>query len=70
MSHHYGEDAVKAFISGGRFTIIIQNHETGAQITVEGPVEGVFEKYKDRRMNQSDAAILGNEIAHLLRRVL
>lgn len=70
MSHHYGEDAVNAFISGERFKIVIKNHETGAQITVEGPVEGVFEISKDKRMRQSDAAILGNEIAHLLRRVL
>jgi hypothetical protein len=70
MSHHYGEDAVKASIFGERFTIIIQNHETGAQIIIEGPVEGVYENYSNKKMDESDAMNLGNEIAHLLRRVL
>lgn len=70
MTHHYGEDAVTAYINGDRFTIVIQNHVTGAEIRVDGPIDGVFETYTSKKMDQSDALRLGNEIAHLLRKVL
>ena len=70
MSHHYGEDAVQAEIIGDRFRIVIRNHVTNAEIDITGPTEGVFEGPLGKHMSQPEARILGNEIAHLLRKVL
>ena len=65
---HFGEDAVEVEVKGDEFIISFTNHVTGAKITLSGPVEGVFAD-PDRKMEPSDAHLLGMEIAHLLRRV-
>lgn len=67
--HHYGEMHFKVGISGDEFEIILFNHITGAQITVHGPLEGVFED-KMRRIDQEGVENLGREIAHVFRKVL
>jgi hypothetical protein len=67
--HHYGEAAVKVEISENNFMILLQNHITGAEITVSGPIEGIFET-KDRKLDQMSAENLGRELAHFLRETL
>ena len=67
--HHYGEMHFKVDISGDEFVIILFNHITGAEITVSGPLEGVFED-KMRRIDEAGVENLGREIAHVLRKVL
>ena len=66
--HHYGEDAVNVELSESGFRIELQNHVSGAVITVSGPREGVFED-PDKVMEASDASELASEVAHLMRRV-
>jgi hypothetical protein len=67
--HHYGEDAVRVEISKKNFNILIQNHDTGAVITVSGPLKGIFEE-KDQEIDLIGAEGLGREVAHLLRKFL
>ena len=67
--HHYGEMHFKVNISRNNFKIILFNHITGAEITVSGPLKGVFED-KRRRLDQAGVENLGREIAHVLRNVL
>ncbi len=67
--HHYGEAAVKVELSENTFRILLQNHITGAKITVSGPIEGVFES-EERKLDQMSAENLGRELAHFLREVL
>lgn len=67
--HHYGEDAVKVKVFQNSFQILIRNHVTGAEITISGPLEGVFEN-KERKLDQFGVEHLGNEFAHFLRDIL
>ncbi len=67
--HHYGEDAVRADISAVGFTIIVKNHVTGAEITVTGPLQGVYED-ASKKMDQGGAEHLGRELAHFARNIL
>ena len=67
--HHYGEDAVRAEVSEDTFKIFLQNHVTGAVITVSGPIKGIFEN-RTRKLNQMTAENLGRELAHFLRQNL
>jgi len=64
--HHYGEGAVEVLVFQNTFQILLRNHETGAEIAVTGPLEGVFES-KARKIEQSEVTNLGYEIAHFLR---
>ena len=63
--HHYGEQYVKAEVSENKFNIVIRNHVTGAEITLSGPVEGIYEA-PERKLDQGNALELGREIAHFL----
>jgi hypothetical protein len=56
-------------ISRNDFKIILTNHITGAEITVAGPLRGVFEDELSS-LDQAGVENLGREIAHLLRKVL
>ena len=69
--HHYGEQYTKAEIDKqkAQFTITLQNHVTGAKLTLTGPLMGVFES-NERTVDQNAADNLGRELAHFLRRVL
>lgn len=67
--HHYGGMDVKVYITENNFTILLRNHITEAQITVSGPIEGVFET-KERKLDQTGAENLGRKISHVLREVL
>jgi hypothetical protein len=67
--HHYGEAAVQVSISQDSFKIVLSNHLTGAEITVAGPVQGVFEN-KEKAIDQMTAERLGNEFAHVARQIL
>lgn len=71
--HHYGEIAVKVelfdYKEKGTFNIILTNHLTGAEITVSGPIKGVFET-EEHILDHVTAERLGREIAHTLKRVL
>ncbi len=69
MAHHYGEDAVTVNVSDTTFTIVLGNHVTGAQITITGPVQGVFETRR-KVMNRARAQELGQALAHFIRDVL
>lgn len=64
--HHYGEGAVEVVVFQNSFQILIRNHETGAEIAVTGPLEGVFES-KNRKIEPSEVRNLGYEFAHFLR---
>ncbi|MBI4644056.1 MAG: hypothetical protein HY790_02795 [Deltaproteobacteria bacterium] len=66
--HHFGEDAVEVEVKGDEFIIYFTNHETGAKITLSGPVEGILAN-QDRKSEHADAHLLGIEIAHVLRKV-
>jgi hypothetical protein len=66
--HHYGEDAMKVELDDSAFRIELQNHVSGAVITISGPREGVFQD-SDKVMERNDAYELASEVAHLMRRV-
>jgi hypothetical protein len=67
--HHYGEGAVRVEILKRNFKILIQNHDTGAVISVSGPLKGIFED-KNQKIDLIEAEALGREVAHLLRKFL
>lgn len=67
--NHYGEKDFKVEISKDIFKIMFLNHETGAEMTLLGPIKGVYES-KERELDRINAEKLGREIAHVLRRVL
>ncbi|MGA7576576.1 MAG: hypothetical protein ACLQUW_02470 [Desulfobaccales bacterium] len=66
MSHHV--IPFKVEVKDDEFTISFINHLTGAKMTLSGPIEGIFLD-KDRRLEHSDAKLLADEIADVLRRV-
>jgi hypothetical protein len=66
--HHYGEQFVKAHVDKSKsvFNITLTNHVTGAQLSLTGPLNGVFET-EEKVMDQAAAEELGRKMAHFLR---
>ncbi len=67
--HHFGEGAVQVEIKGFQFFIYLQNHTTGAVITISGPLTGLYED-PQRSIDQQQAQNLGYDLAHFLRQRL
>jgi len=66
--HHYGEDGVEVSVSRRDFKIILTNHQSGAKITITGPIKGIFEDPTET-MNRQAAEEIGRELAHKFREV-
>lgn len=69
MSGHFGEGAVEAVVLASTFTIVLRSHVTGAQITLTGPLKGLFED-PDRALDPDSVSDLGSELAHRIREIL
>ena len=69
MSGHFGEDAVDAAVLANTFTIVLRNHVTGAEITLTGPLKGMFED-PERALDPAFVSYLGSELAHRIREIL
>jgi hypothetical protein len=64
--HHYDEDAVQAWVTEDGFRIELENHVSGATITVLGPLRGVFED-PEQQMDEASAMQIGQEFAQMMR---
>ena len=69
MSGHFGEDAVEAVVLANTFTIVLRSHVTGAQITLTGPLKGLFED-PEKALDPAYVNYLGSELAHRIREIL
>jgi hypothetical protein len=67
MSHHFGETLVKAAVLERTFTVEMGNHQNETTVTLNGPVQGIFEN-RQRKITKDEAERLGREVAHLLAR--
>ena len=69
MSGHFGEDAVEAAVLANTFTIVLRNHVSGAEITLTGPLKGMFED-PEKPLDSDSVKYLGSELAHRIREIL
>ena len=65
--HHYG--VLRADVYSDSFSIIIKNNVTGAEITISGPIEGMFES-RFRRLTTGNVQELANRVAQLFKESL
>jgi hypothetical protein len=64
--HHYGETDTYVAILADDFVFEFRNHETGAVITLRGPLKGVFED-SVKVMDEPKARAIADQLAHYLR---
>lgn len=64
--HHWGEGAVSVQETTHGYTVLLENHATGAKIEVSLPLYGFFIA-PERRLDPDTAHQVGDAVAHYLR---